>query len=236
MKIELWKKPQNVSIIEGFPGFGLVGTITTEFLLDHLEAEKIGYIWVSEMNPIVAVHDSKVIDPLGIFYNKKYNLLILHAITNVKGMEWKLSAAIQEVARKLKAKEIISIEGVAAAGSKGRSGEGAFYFSKLNKAKWENIGVKELQEGIVMGVTASLLLNSSAIPISCIFAETSTGLPDSRAAAKTIEILDKYLGLNIDYKPLLKKAELFESKIKDLAKKTNVAQVVGKKKEISYMG
>ena len=73
MKIELTKKPQGVTIIEGFPGFGLVGTISTEFLLDHLDTKKIGHIWFSEMNPMVAVHDKEIVDPLGIFYNKQYN-------------------------------------------------------------------------------------------------------------------------------------------------------------------
>ena len=42
MKIVLTEKPKNAILIEGFPGFGLVGTITTEFLIDHLKAKKIG--------------------------------------------------------------------------------------------------------------------------------------------------------------------------------------------------
>ncbi|MBW2989975.1 PAC2 family protein, partial [Candidatus Woesearchaeota archaeon] len=42
MQIKLWKKPKNPIIIEGFPGFGLVGTIASEFLIDHLKTELIG--------------------------------------------------------------------------------------------------------------------------------------------------------------------------------------------------
>jgi uncharacterized protein len=234
MKVELWKKPQNVTIIEGLPGFGLVGTISTEFLLDHLKAEKIGYIWFSEMNPIIAIHDKKVVDPLAIFYNKKYNLVILHAITNVKGVEWKLASAIKEVAKKLKAKEVISIEGV---GSVGKSKSSAYFYSKANSAKWAKTGATQLEEGIVIGVTACLLLYQREVPISCVFAETTTGLPDSRAAARVIELLDKYLGLDVDYKPLLKKAEMFENKLKSLLKKATVAKSMSKKKEdTTYMG
>ncbi|MFH1376020.1 MAG: PAC2 family protein [Candidatus Woesearchaeota archaeon] len=235
MKIELWKKPQNVTIIEGFPGFGLVGTISTEFLLDHLETVKIGSIWFSEMNPIVAVHDKKVIDPLGIFYNKKYNLVILHTITNIKGVEWKLANVLEEMAKKLKAKEVISIEGVGAVG-KEKGGCEAYYYSKIKSKKWDKVGIKPLEEGIIMGVSASLLLKADKVPISCIFAETKTGLPDSRAAAKIIEVLDKYLGLGVDYKPLLKKAEQFEEKIKTIVKKANVVKTNSEEREISYMG
>ncbi|MCD4759614.1 PAC2 family protein [archaeon] len=131
MKIELLKKPQNVKIIEGFPGFGLVGTITTEYLMDHLDdVEKIGNIWFNEMNPLIAIHGGAVIDPLGIFYSKKYNLVLLHAVTNVTGVEWKLAEAIKEVAIKLKAKELICIEGVGALTKV--VGNGKIYFiSKL---------------------------------------------------------------------------------------------------------
>ena len=41
MELILKKTPKNATIIEGFPGFGLVGTITTEFLLNNLETEEI---------------------------------------------------------------------------------------------------------------------------------------------------------------------------------------------------
>ena len=116
------------------------------------------------------------------------------------------------------------------------AGNEAYYYSRIGAKKWEQIGVKKLEEGIVMGVTASLLLHMKGIPMSCVFAETKTGLPDSRAAAKVIQVLDKYLGLNVDYKPLLKKAELFEAKVKSLVKKANTAQSMGDKKNISYMG
>ena len=42
MEIKLNRKPKNPIIIEGFPGIGFIGSITTEFLVEHLKAEKIG--------------------------------------------------------------------------------------------------------------------------------------------------------------------------------------------------
>ena len=53
MKIILKKKPKNPTIIEGFPGFGLVGTIASEFLIDHLNTEMIGKIWIEVLSPFV---------------------------------------------------------------------------------------------------------------------------------------------------------------------------------------
>lgn len=234
MKIELTKKPQNVTILQGFPGFGLVGTITTEYLIDHLgDVEKIGYIWFNEMNPLIAIHEGNVVDPLGIFYSKKYNLVLLHAVTNVKGVEWKLADAISEVSSLLKAREIICVEGV---GGVKPGSANVYYISKKNQKVWTETEAKKMDEGIVMGVTAAVLLKSKEAPLSCVFAETSSNMPDSRAAAKVIKVLDKYLGLEVDYKPLLAKAEKFEGKIKGMMQQAKEAQISKEKKEVDYMG
>ena len=86
-----------------------------------------------------------------------------------------------------------------------------------------------------MGVTSAILLKTE-IPITCIFAETHSNLPDSKAAAKIVEMLDKYLGLAVDYKPLIKQAEKFEEKLKALLEKGMKAQEVKEKKSMSYVG
>jgi uncharacterized protein len=235
MKIELTKKPQNVIILGGFPGFGLVGTISSEYLIDHLGAEKIGSVWFSEMNAMIAIHDSKIVEPFGIFYSKKYNLVIFHAITNVAGMEWKIAVAMQDLATKLKAKEVLCIEGVGGMPGKKSTGK-YYYYSNKNKTKWEKIGVENMKEGIVVGPTASLMLKLKKFPLSCIFAETASNLPDSRAAANIIKVLDSYLGLKVDYKPLLKKATVFEGKLKGILEGAKRVKLDKEKKEISYMG
>ena len=235
MKIELIKKPKNVTIIEGFPGFGLVGTITTEYLIDHLKAEKIGRIFFHDMTPLVAVHDGKVVEPIGIFYDQKNKIVILHALADVKGKEWVIANALIDLCKQLDAKEMISVEGVGGVGTKGSN---AYYYSK-NK-RWQNLGIEQLKEGVVIGVTAAMLAGSSdkKSKVSCVFAETKSNLPDSRAAAKVIEVLDKYLGLSVDYKPLIKKADDFEGKIKDFVSKSK--KVINKskanKEALNYLG
>ena len=42
-------KPSSPSIIVAFPGFGLVGLITTEFLIDHMAFEEVGKYWFEEL-------------------------------------------------------------------------------------------------------------------------------------------------------------------------------------------
>ncbi|MBI2499331.1 proteasome assembly chaperone family protein [Candidatus Woesearchaeota archaeon] len=232
MELQLQKKPQNVTIIEGFPGFGLVATIATEFLINHLDAEQIGKIVIEEVPPIVAVHSGQVVEPVGVFYSKKYNLIILHALTSINGLEWGLAKKIGELSSILKAKEIICIEGI---GSMTETSN-TFFISNKNEDRFiKKTGLSKLKDGIIMGVTGALTLNKK-LPISCIFAETHSNLPDSRAAAKIITTLDNYLDLKVDPKPLIKKAEEFEVKIKGLLEKSKNASEMKEKKELTYLG
>ncbi|MFH1210088.1 MAG: PAC2 family protein [archaeon] len=231
MELKLFKKPKNVTIIEGFPGIGFVGSITTEFLIEHLQAEKIGSIVSEDMMPITVIHNSKVIEPFGIFYNKKYNLVILQTLNPVQKLEWKAANVLTDLIKELTAKEIISLEGVASPVEE----QNVYYYSKKSSKKFESIKISPLKDGIILGVTASLLLKEK-LPLTCIFVETHSNLPDSRGAAKLIEALDKYLGLQVDYKPLLEKAEHFEKKIKSIISKSQEATDVRDNKELDYFG
>jgi predicted ATP-grasp superfamily ATP-dependent carboligase len=48
--------------------------------------------------------------------------------------------------------------------------------------------------------------------------------------------LDKYLGLRVDYKPLIAQAEKFENKLRGLLTEGQKAQQVSEKKKLSYVG
>ena len=233
MEVKLWKKPKNCIIIEGFPGFGLVGTIASEFLIEHLKTEQIGKILFNDLPAMVAIHENKIVEPLGVFYNQKYNIVILHAITAATHYEWEMAATVGKIASDLQAKEIISLEGVGS----GEESEGSrvFYYSNNDKnAKlFEKVGIDALKEGIIIGVTGAILLRVEKIPVSCLFAETHSNLPDIKALAKVIEAIDKYLGMDIDYKPLLEQAEKFEEKLKTILQKSQEAQEISDKKQLS---
>lgn len=227
MKLVMKKEVQAHTIIEGFPGFGLVGTIVTEYLLDHLECELIGTFESDDLPPTVAIHKGEIIHPMGVFYNEKYNLIILHAILDIAGLEWEMAQCVTELAQKTNAKEMISIEGVSAEGEDNT----LYYFG--NK-EFEKLGAKPIEESVVMGITATLLLKQK--DLSCLFAQTNSKLPDSRAAAKIIEFLDTHLNLEVDPKPLLMQAELFEKKVSGIMQKTQKVMQDAHDKQMSYLG
>lgn len=235
MEIVLEQKPKSPIIINGFPGFGLVGTIATEFLLEHLETKCIGHLWLKDIQPMIAIHEEKVVHPMGLFYNSKYNLLVVHVVAATSGIEWKLGEGIMDIAKQLNAKEIISLEGVST--NEDVVDPKTFFFASDDKKKQElvRLGLEPLKEGIILGVTSALLLKSKT-PTTCIFVETHSNMPDSKAAAKIVETLDKYLGLDVDYDPLLKKAEIFEDHLRGLLDKTQETVSLQEKKKMSYVG
>ena len=234
MQIELTEKPKKgATIIEGFPGFGLVSTIATEYLIDHLDAKLIGKITSDKIPAMVAVHKGQIVEPIGIFYDERNNIVIVRAITNVNGLEWDITENLRHLAEEIKAKEVISIEGISS--DQKLPEPEAFFFTKdeERKKRFNLMEMREIDEGIIVGVTAALL---TKLPeTTFLFTEASSELPDSRAAAKIIEVLDSYLKLKVDFKPLVKKAEDFESKIKQILMQTkNVAEQ--KEEKENYFG
>lgn len=241
MEIHLTKKPKGIILVNGFPGIGLVGTIVTKFLLDKLEFEKIGNIYSEELMPIIAVHKSKIVEPLGIFYNKKYNLVILQSLTGIQGLEWQMAAKIIELAKMLEAKEIVNIDSVPSSQGELKS----FYYTtnESRKKDFEKKGIAPLEDAIISGVSSALILKAK-IPISCIVAQTHFSLPDSEAAAHVVEVFDKVWGMDLDYKPLLVAAKKFETQLKTLIEKSKmgvapsaeIPKEEAKKEELDYLG
>ena len=234
MKLVLTKKPKNVTIIEGFPGFGLIGTIAIEFLMDHLETEKIGIIEMDEVPAMIAIHQNKVIEPVSLHYNKEHNMVLVHAINIGKNTGWKLSEMIEQLAEELSAKEVVSLEGVGSP----NPGNKVFYYSTQSSSPSKKLAAaaSPLSEGIVVGVTGALLARNLKIPVIAFFAEAQSGMPDSRAAAEIIKALDAYTGLEIDTKPLLAQAKVFEQKLKGITQKSGKAEELQEEKMDNYFG
>jgi uncharacterized protein len=238
MEIKLTQDISDATIINGFPGFGLVATIATEYLIEHMKGEIIGTYWFEDQTPSIAIHEGKKIDPITIFYSKEYHVVIIHGMTNINGIEYKTAEFVKKVAEKVQAKEIICLEGIGSNKPEGSDLESEIFFHTSSDEKKKNLeekGLKELKEGIILGVTAAIMMKTTQ-PLTCIFAETHSQLPDSKAAAKIIEVLDKYLGLNVEVEPLLTMAVKFEDKLKGILEKTKVAKTVKDEKDLSYVG
>src|SRR3989338_3684194 len=142
---------------------------------------------------------------------------------------------IIDLSKQLTAKEIISLKGV---GSHTADTGRVFYYSTADSKVSQRLSgiASPLQEGIIVGVTGALLARETGTPVTALFAEAKSNLPDSKAAADIIKALDSYTGLKIDPKPLLKQAAEFEAKLKGIQESSQQADEMQDLKKLSYVG
>jgi uncharacterized protein len=236
MEIRLKEVPKGVTIVQGFPGFGMVGTISTEYLRDKTSAHLIGTVKLEALSPLVAIHKGEIIPPISIYYDKGLNLVILSFLTKGKDLEWAFADIVKQLIVTLEAKEIISVEGVTSPIPIEKQQIFAYSNNQDTQKLLAEKGFEKLNDGIIMGLSAALLLEDLPCPLTAFFSMTSSTMPDSNAAAEIIKSLDSYLGLKIDYDPLYKQAEIFEEKIKAIMAQSQHAEGEKEKSMLNYMG
>lgn len=229
--------PEKPIIITGFPGFGLVGSITTEYLISHLKTREIGTIFSDKLPATVAINDGRLMKPIGIYYDEKKNIMIIHSIIPLNGLEWEITDKLKDIFNKTNPWRIINLEGIGVLDKPNE--DKVFYYTKkddIKKEVREKTESEELKTGIILGISSSIILKMPEHPVLNVFAPTQAHLPDSKASAQIIKFLDKYLGLSVEYEPLIKKAEEFEEKLKSILQQGSIVKKQADKKTLSYLG
>ncbi|MGN6622613.1 MAG: proteasome assembly chaperone family protein [Candidatus Nitrosocosmicus sp.] len=94
-------------LIAGFPGPGLVGSISTSYIIDKLNMHQIACVESDYISPGVIYVDGKLRHPFRLYANKEGNVCVLvceapimingiHSVLNTV-MDWAIKNAIQEV-------------------------------------------------------------------------------------------------------------------------------------------
>ncbi len=216
------KKP---IFIEGYPGVGLVGHIAANFLARELGMKMIGYVESPFIPPMSIILEGKPNPPLR-FYGKD-NIIV--AVADIYVPPTLVSEIARELVRYLKksnAQKIISLGGIGIGLFKEEMdvwGVGAK--EELNR-ELENLGVKLLQYGSIMGMSGKLLWEASKEELSTyvLLGETFGDRPDPRAAANVVEVLKSLTGLDVSTEPLLKEAEGIEEQLRKMHEQMEAAR------------
>lgn len=211
------EKPERLegyTLLEGFPGLGLVGTIAVRYLIDKVKFEPYAHIESDFFMPIVRIHNGLPIHPSTIYINRQRKLLALvsEQIIPRSGV-LPLAKAVVEWANKKGIKRIISIEGIGTHAEEKREMLYGIACSEEAKKELLKNGIKPVGEGITSGVTSMILLELSKQ--NKIIGYSLLGnvkvAEDYKAAASCLNKLSEILKLNIDTEPLLKEAKKFEA-------------------------
>ena len=229
VKINLLKKVKlkNPILIAGFPGMGLVGTISASYIVEKLNMEFIGFVSSERFPPLAAVHSGKPMYPARLYASKKYNMLILVSefVVPIRAV-YALSDVIYDFARKQKVSQIISL-GAIVKKSESNKIFAIASTAYLQKTLENEPKMQLVKEGVTTGVTGVLLAKGAIddFPVISFLSQASAEYMDPIASVSILDAIKVYLSLDdLDTSDLKRDARNVESKMKDLMQKTKQTQ------------
>ncbi len=201
MKKDSINKPR---IICGYQGFGMVGALAVNHLIEELDFHPIGSSQLREVPPVMAFKDGRMYKPLSILYNKKNNIVVIFILAPTHGIEWEIADTIEKIAKGVNSDEIIITDGITI-----NSDDRMFYLSNYcskNECKRLNKNAKPVKNSVVEGVTSALLMKD--LNVLCFLGnlvqskDDRQPMPPAKAAVNVIGTLNWYLDLKIGTKKL----------------------------------
>jgi uncharacterized protein len=240
VKIVLTKKVnlEGHTLLEGFPGIGLIGTIAAGYAVEKLDMEMIGYIYSDAFPPMTTIHKGLPYYPARIYHDKKRPFCVLLAEFVVpSNVVHRLSGEILEFARENKVSRIVSLAGMSSQKAEGEKQVVYGIASSEEMAKFlKDHKIELVQEGVTTGVSGVLIAKCAVenFPAVSLLAESKYGYPDPRAAAKLLEVLDGLVGLKVDTKALLEEADMIEERMSKMLDQAKKVRTTYKKAEEEY--
>jgi len=211
----------NPIAIIGFPGIGLVGSILTSFVIRELKMEAVAAIASPDFPPYTLIQNGNPYPPIRVYGHRRGRtseddlIIVTSEITLKPELYYALNATLMDLFKEMKITSLIALEGIPQ--FENNTDIFACGTSAASKERIKELGLKELDDGLVRGLTGVMLYEAfcSGTDIIAMLCPANPALPDPRAAARILEPLSKLVPeLKIDVKPLYKEAEEIESKIK----------------------
>ncbi|MFL6479916.1 MAG: proteasome assembly chaperone family protein [Nitrososphaera sp.] len=214
-------------MIAGFPGPGLVGSMSVSYIIEQAKMHQIGYIDSDFIVPGVIYIGAKLRHPFRIYANEEGTacVLVCDAPVILSGIRSVLNAVVIW-AKNNGIREIMVLEGMAASsisqGSRrpwilsndGRSDDHG-YLSRIKDSKAE-ANPPAFISGVSGGLLAACL--SNAIPCTALLIPSITGIPDPEGAAILIEKTNELANnpFRIDVRHLRTEAEALKRQLQEL--------------------
>ncbi len=202
---------KDYTLIEGFPGLGLVGTIAAKYLVEKMGFEQIGHIETNFFIPIISIRKGLPVFPSRVYINRKKKLaaIISEQIIPKAMVQAMAKETVKWIIQK-GIKKVISLEGIR---TKGNADEKVHVYgiadSEAAKKELKKHNVTIVGEGITTGVTSLILLELSQNKKinSCSLLGNVNIAADYKASAECLKKLNEMLDLEINVEPLLKEAQ-----------------------------
>ena len=235
------KKLDSPILIAGFPGPGLVGSISTSYIINRLHMEQIACVESEFIVPGVIYAEGKLRHPFRLYSNEEGSVCVLvcEAPIMIQGMHSVLDT-VTKWALNNKVKQVMVLDGIAVEGipnlkrtpiimsSDGEVADAASLIQDI-----EEPNDKEAQAGYdserniypttayIGGLAGGLLSSclSNGLASKALFISSTRGIPDPEGAAILLESLDKITdnkSLEIDTQYLRKQGAALRTRMEKI--------------------
>jgi len=210
------------TLIVGFPGVGLVGSIAANFIVDSLKMEMVGQMQSDKLPPAAVVQEGIPLPPVRIYRSDGLMVLISDFAIPIQLSNTMAQTILGWQGGRFKA--IIALEGLMAEPTQEQVEAKVYGVGSTDSARKRLTGAKLeiFDHGWITGVSGILLSEGNRIgqDVICLLANANAMYPDARSAAKLVETIDALLPeIKLDLKPLIDEAEKIEGNIKEQMEK-----------------
>src|ERR687892_905304 len=233
------KRLDSPILIAGFPGPGLVGSISTSYIINKLHMEQIACVESEFIMPGVIFAEGKLRHPFRLYSNEEGDVCVLvcEAPVLIQGM-YSVLDTVTKWALNNKVKQVMVLDGFASEGlpnlkrkpiilsSDGEVADAASLIQDIDEGqnnKVEDDADRNMYQttayigGLGGGLLSSCL--SNGLPSKALLISTNKGIPDPEGAALLIESLDKITdnkSLGIDTQHLRKQGAALRTRMEKI--------------------
>lgn len=217
------KEKLNIStIIVGFPGIGLIGSISAKYIVRQLNMEVKGFIRSPLIPPLAVFLDGILAYPYRIYVSKEHDLAVLigESPAPVQAYYY-LANAVLDWGKQIGAKEIICLDGFQDPFTPSKE---VYLVAEPDlKNKIDKINLPKPQTGYIGGLSGAILNETILREIdgyALLCGTTEPNFPDPDGAANIIETLNKLKNLTIDIASLRADGDKIKKTMQEFAEKT----------------
>lgn len=219
---------EDLVVLLGFPGSGLVGSIALAHMIDELDFTHIGNITSKYFPPLAMMVDGIVNAPMRIFQKDEY-VLIISDVPIHPMICYEVGNGILEWLSAYSVREVVVVAGIVT-----NDVEKRVFGVATDQTGLEMIKDKTeiLPMGSITGIAGTILTECKVNRVTAIgLMGESVNAPDPRAAASVMTVLNDLYGFDVSIDPLIEQATEIEASLQQMAEQVEQAEQQPVKKE-----
>ena len=213
------------TIIVGFPGIGLIGSISAKYIVRELGMHVSGYIRSPLIPPLAVFLDGILAYPYRIYTKKGLDVAVLIGESPAPVQAYfYLANAVLDWANKVGAEEIICMDGFQDPFSVDKK-EIYLVAEPDMKDKIDKYNLQKPETGYIGGLSGAILNESilrSINGFALLCGTADVNLPDPIGAANIIQVLNKIKNINVNTDSLHADGEKIKKTMKEFADRTRM--------------